>query len=96
MTEQHVICTEKETLGSIKATLEALDKRINGSYETFNNHIIQGRGWRGAVIGTAVMVIMQIIMFAYVYGNLSKTVNVNERILQREILNGEMHNRSVQ
>ena len=83
---QPVVCTEKETLGRIEATLEALDKRINGSYKTFNDHIVQGKGWRTAVISTLIIVVIQIVGFAYVYGNLAKTVSVNERIIQREVV----------
>jgi len=96
-------CTEKETLKNIAHTLAkvsvsqarteenvlALDKRINGSYDTFCDHVAQGKGWRMAVSGIAVGLIIQIVMFSYVFGNLAKTVSVNERIIQREVIEDE-------
>ena len=88
--EQHIVCTEKETLNGLLVLVARteervvnLDKRINGSLKTYQDHIVQGKGWRMAIIGTLVMIVLQIIGFAFVYGTLSKTVNVNERIIQR-------------
>ena len=103
-------CTEKETLKEISYSIAniaisqaksderiiALDKRINGSYKTFHDHITQGRGWRVGIVSLIVTVVLQFIGFAFLFGNIVKNDAVQDRIIQREILDGEMHNRSVQ
>lgn len=90
----HVIdCKQEEaiksllvTTGKIEERIIALDKRINGSYQAFCDHIVQGKGWRMAVVGTVVAVVIQVVGFAFMYGNLYKTVVVNERIIQRDVV----------
>ena len=75
-----------ETKGDVKL----LSARINGSMDTFFDHVKQGKGWRVAVSSSLVILIMNILVFAYMFGIINKTVNVNERIIQR-ILNKYEH-----
>ena len=73
----------QERLARIEERQIAIDKRINGSIDDIHDHIKAGDRWRAIIIGIAVSVVIQIVAFSYIYGNLSKTVCVNERILQR-------------
>lgn len=76
-----------------KSTLINLDKRINGSLLAIEKHINEGKGWRTTIAGLAVAVGIQILSFAYLYGNLSKQVQVNTikldkiEILQKGVAN---------
>ena len=66
-----------------KVELKSLSMRINGSMDRFADHIAQGRGWRMAITGSIVIIIINILAFTFFFGALNKTVLVNERILQR-------------
>ena len=50
---------------------------------------MQGKAWRMTVVGITLGLILEVIAFSYIYGQLSKTVSVNERIIQREVVNHE-------
>lgn len=69
------------SLARIEERVIALDKRINGSYDMFLDHVRQGKAWRGVLVGLAVTLCLNIIGFAYLFGTLSKTVCVNERTI---------------
>lgn len=80
-------CDQHNELTNLIARVEerviALDKRINGSYDMFLDHVKQGKMWRGVVVGISVTLIVNIIGFAYLFGTLSKTVCMNERIIAK-------------
>lgn len=67
----------------IEGTVVALDTRINGSIDMFYDHIKQGKGWRSIIAGIVIALIMQFVGFAFVFGRMDKTLEVNERVLQR-------------
>lgn len=75
-----------ERLARIEERQIAIDDRINGSIDAIKEHIDHGHRWRTAIIGIFVAIIIQVVTFAYVYGNLAKTVSINERTLEREVL----------
>jgi len=75
-----------EDITETKGDVKLLSSRINGSMDTFYDHIKQGKGWRTAVLSSILLFTINILMFVYMFGMLSKTVTVNERIIQR-ILN---------
>lgn len=64
-----------EDIGSIKATLESLDKRINGSMDAVKKHIEQGDGWRKTIIGIICLGIIQVATFSYTWGVLNTKVS---------------------
>lgn len=75
-----------ESVARTEQKVESLDKRINGSMEAIREHIKQGSVWRGGIVGIAITVVLQLVAFSFAYGTLYKTVAVNERIIQREII----------
>lgn len=81
-----------EDITETKGEIRLLSNRINGSIQTFYDHIEQGKGWRLAVVGSVVMVIINILLFSYLFGMVNKTVIVNERIIQRILLKYEQIN----
>lgn len=65
----------------IKERVITIDKRINGSIDDIQKHIEHGQGWRAGIIGVALMVIIQTLILASMWGRLCKTVEVNsERV----------------
>ena len=76
----------QERLARIEERQVAIDRRINGSIDDIKQHISNGSKWRATIFTACIAIILQFLGFAYVYGCLSKTVSVNERILLR-ILN---------
>ena len=75
-----------EKLARMEERQIAIDRRINGSIDDIKLHISNGQKWRGTILSVCVMVVIQFIGFAYMYGGLSKTVSVNEKSVLR-ILN---------
>ena len=75
-----------ERLARIEERQVAIDNRINGSIDDIKEHINASVKWRAYIVGIIVSIVVQAVLFAYTFGNLNKTVSVNERILMR-ILN---------
>ena len=78
-----------EDIAETKGDVKALSIRINGSYDTFYDHIKQGKGWRTAVMSSILLVVINIVIFSYLFGIVNKTVLVNERIIQRILMKYE-------
>lgn len=72
-----------ERLARIEERQVAIDNRINGSIDDIRSHISAGARWRSAIIAIVCAIVLQVVGFSYMYGNLCKTVSVNERILTR-------------
>lgn len=70
-------CKYEKDIGYIKATMEGLDKRINGSYDAIVQHVKDGHRWRGAVVSIGAMFIVQLVSFAFGYGIMHKAVENN-------------------
>ena len=66
-------------------SVSALDKRINGSFEAINKHICEGIIWHKAILSIIVMVIIQIVSIAYLFGILSEKVGRNTGILEQHL-----------
>jgi len=66
-----------EDVSFIKAKLVSLDERINGSLEAISKHISEGKGWRTTIASITVAMIVQIIIFANIFGALCKQVEIN-------------------
>lgn len=88
--EDNHVCSQMETLreisvnvAEVKSDIKALDKRINGSIDDFRVHIEHGGKWRLAIASIGVALVLNVVAFAYMFGQLNKTVCVNERIIQR-------------
>jgi hypothetical protein len=82
-------CTEHiklaEDIAVVKTTVVNLDKRINGSMDTIAKYVSTSDAWRMSIVGIAatllVTVLMQIGAFLYLWGGLSKQVDMdNARI----------------
>ena len=73
------------TLCRIDETTQNLDRRINGSIDDIKKHIEHGHSWRIGIIGVAFLLILQIISFAYVYGQLNqKVVHLTNKVWAEE------------
>ena len=75
-----------EDIAEIKSDVKALSVRTNGNMDRFIDHIKQGHVWRTAILSMAVTLVISISGFLLLFGGLKKTVEVNERIIQREVL----------
>lgn len=64
-------------IAEIKATVNALDKRINGAMDGIATHIEHGNKWRLAIVGSILAVIIHALLFAYMCGRLVEKVNRN-------------------
>ena len=73
----------KTDIAVIKTTVVVMDKRINGSIEDIEKHMERGTSWRIAIAGTIVGLIIQIVFFAYLFGNINRQVCVNTERLDR-------------
>lgn len=78
---ENKIITLCEDVAETKADIKSLSKRINGSMDGIEDHILQGRKWRTTITSIAVLIIIQIMTFAYFFGSLNKTVSSNERFI---------------
>lgn len=70
-----------EDIAIIKTTTSNLDKRINGSIDDIKHHIESGSAWRMSIVGLALTLILtvgvQVGAFLYLWGQISKQVEVN-------------------
>ena len=74
---QPVCCLHEEDWGALKATVTRLDERINGSLNSISKHMDDGIVWRGTIIGLVFTGVIQVIGFAYLYGDLQRQVQIN-------------------
>ena len=77
-------CLHENDWGALKATVENLDKRINGSLEAITKHMDDGDGWRKAIVGIVFCIFIQIGTFAYLWGGVTKQVEINTGILKHQ------------
>lgn len=69
------------TLSRIDERTLNLDKRINGSIDDIHNHIKSGHNWRTSIIAIAVTLIINLLVFAYYYGQLNqKVIHIESRV----------------
>lgn len=68
-----------------KVKVEAIDKRINGSIDDIHDHIKSGQGWRMGIMGLAGMLLIQILVFASMWGKLTNIVETNTRQVWNEL-----------
>jgi len=57
-----------------------------------DNHIIEGKGWRMAIIGILITVITQVGAFLFMWGGLTNTVNKNSSYLWGELTDSAREN----
>jgi len=69
-------------MSAMNEKMSFLDRRINGSIDNIEKHIEHGRSWRISIIGVALMLILQILSFTYIYGQLNAQVRVNNTRLE--------------
>lgn len=73
------------TICRIDETTQSLDKRINGSIDDIRKHIEHGQAWRVGIIGVGAMLVVQIIAFAYMQGQLNqKIIHIESRVWAEE------------
>ena len=75
------VATIKGVVSQNDANMRQLDRRINGSFDAIARHIDSGHRWRAMIVSITVAIVLQLIGFAYMYGNLCTTVYNNEKIL---------------
>jgi len=74
-------CKYEEDIGYIKATLKSLDTRVNGSMDKVKRHIEQGAKWRVAIVGIIFAGIVQVVSFAYLFGQMCAIVKINSKMI---------------
>ena len=72
-------CIHENDWGKMTASIEALDKRINGSLHEMEKHMDEGVGWRVALLGVIITIFIQVGAFLYLWGGLTTVVNVNTK-----------------
>jgi hypothetical protein len=72
-------CIHENDWGKMMASVENLDRRINGSLHEMEKHMDDGKGWRMSLIGIIVAIFLQIVTFSYLWGGLTTTVNNNTK-----------------
>lgn len=76
-----VHCIHEHDWGKLTATVENLDRRINGSLHEMEKHMIAGEGWRKALFGIVIAIFLQIITFAYLWGGMTVQVEGHDKRL---------------
>lgn len=71
---QNKIIEIGEDVASTKATVIAMDRRINGSIDDFVNHIEHGHKWRATIVTVATVVVLEVIAFSFMFGKVSEAV----------------------
>jgi hypothetical protein len=85
-----VHCIHENDWGKMTASIENLDKRINGTLHDMEIYMDSGKAWRMSIIGIILTIILQVVTFAYLWGGLSNQVYVNSsRLNNIEIIEKE-------
>ena len=79
-------CKFEEDIGFIKATLTSIESSLKDSKHNIESHINQGDGWRKAIIGIIFAGVMQIVTFAYYYGQLSSVVYTTQEMMEKHVV----------
>jgi hypothetical protein len=66
-----------ETVHNIDKTTTALSVKVNGSINDIERHMESGSAWRTAIVGVMVSIAIQIIVFAYLWGQASRQIAIN-------------------
>lgn len=66
-----------EKIHNIDKTTTELSVRINGSIDDIEHHMDVSAAWRIAIVGNLIMVFLQVITFAYLWGMASKQIAIN-------------------
>ena len=70
-------------LQSIEATIKAMDLRINGTMDTFKDHVEQGKTWRALIVGVCVTLVLQLVSFSFLYGRLTQMVETDHKVVKQ-------------
>lgn len=76
------IGTLTEASTNLKNTVERLDTRVNGTFEAISDHIKQGARWRIAILGIVFAGIVQVVGFAYFFGQITQIVRFHTQQLE--------------
>ena len=72
-----------EDASETKTELRSLSKRINGSLDDFVKHIQHGTKWRVFIAGTAVTLVVYIVLCAFSYGKQTEIIKSNQKAIER-------------
>lgn len=72
-------CKFEQDIGYIKAKIEAIDKRINGSIDDIHDHIKNGHRWRTTIFVVVITIVLEIVVFAKVWGSMEAKCARNEK-----------------
>ena len=92
MINKHYKCKHEERIitlcedtASIKATVKATQKQINGNLETFRTHVMRGTRWRIGIVVLAASLLTSIVTGVFYYGKMVKTVEHHDQIIMTVI-----------
>ena len=77
-----------KSVAVIEKTVVDLDKRINGSLKSIEQHMDQGIKWRVAIMGVAGLLFVQFVYFVIASAKLGKQVEINTGVICE--IRGEM------
>jgi hypothetical protein len=66
-----------EAIHRIDKTTTELSARINGSIHDIEHHIASGQAWRIAIVGSIISIVIQVVSFAYLWGQASRQITIN-------------------
>ena len=73
------VCKFEQDIGYIKAKIESIDKRINGSIDDIHDHIKSGHRWRITIMVMIVTIVLEVVAFAKVWGSVETKCARNEK-----------------
>jgi len=80
--EDKIIKLCEDVAGTKKVT-QALSKRINGSMDDFLEHIKAGHRWRASIVTISLVVILNIVTFAFLFGQQTEAIKTNQKMIER-------------
>ena len=63
-----------EDAAGTRSDVKNISIRINGALDDIADHVRHGRGWRSAIFGLAITVIINIIVFSNIFGKIQAKV----------------------
>ena len=72
-----IICKQEEVIMQMALDIAVIKEKIIVNYDQITSHVSSGRAWRTAIVGIGATVIINVVLFAFFFGQINRQVTIN-------------------